>query len=68
MFRRLEKGNKDFMKKYEKRYIAHFEFIKNIWPAIWQTGSEALRLIKVNHCLSSSKMMILLETKGTWKP
>ena len=30
MFRRLEKGNKDFMKKYEKRYIAHFEFIKNI--------------------------------------
>ena len=54
------------MKKYEKIYIAHFGLYEDHLSSD-MTVSEALRLIKVNHCLSSSKMMILLETKGIWK-
>ena len=55
------------MKKYEKIYIAHFGLYEDHLSSD-MTVSEALRLIKGNHCLSSSKkMMILLEIKGIWK-
>lgn len=54
------------MKKYEKIYIAHFGLYEDHLSSD-MTVSEALRLIKGNHCLNSSKIMILLETKEIWK-
>ena len=54
------------MKKYEKKYIAHFDLYKDHLSSD-MTVSEALRLTKGNHCPNSSKMMILLETKEIWK-